>query len=138
MRRDIKTSYQSDMDEYIYHYGFHFNEKLYRFAVALMHGKKVEEMTDAEYSKYPDRTLLRQKMKDASIKLTNDVGYDALYVYAMAKSDYYGSSIIDEPRLLLFIHDYLDDVDGAESRAFDEFYAKTVALGIPIFWGDML
>lgn len=137
-RRDNKTSYPSDLDEYIYHYGFHFNEKLYKFAVAMMRGKSVEEMTEKEWKEYPDRNLLRQKMKDASIELKNNVGYDAVYVYAMAKSDYYGSSITDETHLMLFVHDYLDDVDGAESRAFDEFYAKTVALGIPVFWGDML
>jgi len=32
----------------------------------------------------------------------------------------------------------LDDPDGSETRAFDEFYAKTMALGIPIDWASVL
>ena len=34
--------------------------------------------------------------------------------------------------------DYADDVDGSKTRAFDEFYAKTMALGIPILWEDVI
>lgn len=40
--------------------------------------------------------------------------------------------------MAMFVKDYLDDRDGAKTRAFDEFYMKTVALGIPIFWDEML
>lgn len=56
----------------------------------------------------------------------------------MARADYYGSSISNEAQLALFVKDYLDDPDGAKSRAFDEFYIKSVALGIPIFWDEMM
>lgn len=138
MRRDNRTEYPSDMERYLYDYGYHFNEKLYRFAVAKMNGKREDEMTEKDWKMYPERDELRQRMKEQGIQLINDVGYDALYVYAMCASDYLGSSVPDEKHHLLFIRDYLDDVDGAESRAFDEFYIKCVALGIPIFWGDML
>ena len=36
------------------------------------------------------------------------------------------------------VKDYMDDLDGSPTRAFDEFYIKTVALGIPIYWDEML
>jgi hypothetical protein len=52
--------------------------------------------------------------------------------------DYLGSSITDEAHLALFVHDYLDDPDGSETRAFDELYIKTIALGIPIDWEDVI
>lgn len=126
------------MEEYLFNYGFHFNEKLFRFAVAMMQGKREDMMTKAEWESVTGKDKLKELMRTNGITLNNSVGYDAPYVYAMAKSDYFGSSIPDEHHLLLFVKDYLDDVDGAESRAFDEFFAKTVALGIPIFWGDML
>ena len=49
-----------------------------------------------------------------------------------------GSSIADEQHLAKFVKDYLDDKDGSDTRAFDEFYAKTIALGIPIMWEDVI
>ena len=137
-RRDYIGSYPSDMEEYLFSYGYHFNEKLFRFAVALMMGKDVDRVTPAEWAQVKGKDDVRQLLKNYGIDLKNNVGYDAAYVYAMAKSDFFRSSITDEQHLALFVKDYLDDKDGAESRAFDEFFAKTVALGIPIFWGDML
>lgn len=126
------------MEEYLFEYGYHFNEKLFEYAASLILGKTPETMTDIDWKKVEGKEGVRRFLETQGVKLKNNVGYDAAYVYAMAKSDYYGSSIIDDRHLALFIRDYLDDVDGAESRAFDEFFAKTVALGIPIFWGDML
>lgn len=49
-----------------------------------------------------------------------------------------GSSISDEPHLAKFIKDYMDDVDGSQTRAFDEFYAKTLAMDIPVIWEDLM
>lgn len=49
-----------------------------------------------------------------------------------------GSSIADEMHLAIFVKDYLDDPDGSPTRAFDEFYAKTMALGIPVRWEDVI
>lgn len=71
-------------------------------------------------------------------KVENDKAYDVPYVFMMARSDYYGSSIQDEQHLARFVMDYLDDVDGSSTRAFDELYAKTIALGIPIDWEDVI
>ena len=95
-------------------------------------------MTQSDWDRVVDKDKLHELMKANNIEVKRDVGYDAAYVYAMAKSDFLNMSIPDERHLLMFVRDYLDDEDGSETRAFDEFFVKTVALGIPIFWGDML
>ena len=77
-------------------------------------------------------------LKANNVEIENNMAYDVPYTYMMAKMDYMGSSITDEAHLAKFVKDYLDDKDGSSSRAFDELYAKTNALGIPIDWQDMI
>ena len=120
------------MEEYLSDYGYHFNKKLFDFATELMRDR------DRRPLKVWDKEKTDSFLKNYGVALRHDKGHDAAYVLNMARADYYGSSIADEPHLALYVQDYLDDVDGAESRAFDEFYMKTVALGIPIFWDEML
>ena len=64
--------------------------------------------------------------------------YDGIYVWCMATSDYMNSSILDEQHLALFVKDYIDDIDGNPTRAFDEFYINCVAKGVDIPWEDMI
>lgn len=120
------------MEEYIGEYGRHFNSRLYEFAVSLM------EDRDGKSVKPVEKEKVDAFLKSNGIELKNNLGHDAAYVFSMAKADFSGSSIADEKHLALFVKDYLDDVDGSETRAFDEFFIKTVALGIPIFWDEML
>ena len=77
-------------------------------------------------------------MYRTTVQLKNNFGHDAAYVLSMARADYFGSSIVDDVHLAKYVSDYLDDIDGAKTRAFDEFYIKTVAMGIPVFWDEML
>ena len=72
------------------------------------------------------------------ITLKNDKGYDAAYVHAMAKADYWGSSIGDDAHLALFVRDYLDDNDGSSTKAFDHFVVDCRAKDEPIFWDEMM
>lgn len=120
------------MEEYLEDYGYHFNGKLFEFAVSMMRDREGNRFQP--YDKERTEALL----KNYGIKLEHNMGHDAAYVLNMARADYFGSSLPDEHRMVLFVKDYLDDPDGAPSRAFDEFYVKCVALGIPIFWDEML
>ena len=120
------------MEEYLEDYGFHFNGKLFDFAVGMMEDRNGKPLNPWDKKKTEDI------LKTYGITLKNDMGHDAAYAINMARADYYGSSIIDEPHLAMFVKDYQDDPDGSPTRAFDEFYIKTVALGIPIFWDEML
>lgn len=120
------------MEEFLEDYGFHFNTKLFEFAVGMM-----EDRSGKRLSPW-DKKQTEEVLKTYGIELKNNHGHDAAYVINMAMADYFGSSITDERHLAMFVKDYLDDPDGSPTRAFDEYYIKTVALGIPIFWDEML
>ena len=131
-RRDTRTKYPTAMEEYLEDYGYHFNKKLFEFAAGMMYDRAGRPL--APWDKEKTMSVL----KNNGVSLNKDYGHDATYVINMARADYWGSSISDEAHLALFVKDYLDDPDGSPTRAFDEFYIKTVALGIPIFWDEML
>ena len=120
------------MREYMSFHGRHFSKPLYEWAVGMM------ENRDGGKVKPVDKEVFSDKMKANGVTLKNDKGYDGPYVWCMATADYLGSSITDEMHLARFVHDYLDDPDGSPTRAFDEFYAKTLALGTPIVWEEVL
>lgn len=60
---------------------------------------------------------------------------DYVYLANWCKSVLYGSSIIDEKHLALFIKDILDK-EG--DLVFNRWYADMAKLGIPIEWEDVL
>ena len=121
------------MDAYLASHGHHFSKPMYEWAVSMMKdraGNKVaaatKEQLDAIMTKY-------------GLELKRNEGYyDPLYVWCMAKSDYFGSSITDETHLALYVKDYIDDADGNETRAFDEFFINCMAKGVDIPWEDMI
>lgn len=82
--------------------------------------------------------MVENILKANNITLDNDKGYDAAYVFNMAKSDYLGSAIMDEAHLAKFVKDYLDDKDGFDGIAFSRFYADCLAKGVPILWEEMI
>lgn len=81
---------------------------------------------------------LEQLLKSNNIEIENCVGYDSLYVYHMAKADFYNSSIVEEHNLLQFVKDYIDDIDGYDGKAMTRFYADCIGSGTPIMWEDMI
>ena len=121
-----------DFREYLSYNGHHFSKSLYEWAVKMMENRNGEKMRPV------DKAVFDERMRANNVTLKNDKGYDGVYVWCMATSDYLGSSIADEAHLARYVKDYLDDPDGSETRAFDEFYAKTMALGIPIDWASVL
>lgn len=120
------------MEEYLEDYGHHFNTKLFEFAVAGMRDRAGQRI------KPWDKAKTEEFLRSNGVIVRNNFGHDAAYVLNMARADYYGSSITDDVHLALYVRDYLDDIDGTETRAFDEYYIKTVAQGTPVFWDEML
>lgn len=120
------------MKQFLSYYGRHFSKPLYEMAVEMM------ETRDGNKVKPMEKQAVMDKLKIYNTAVENDKGYDVPYVWAMGTADYLGSSIPDEPHLAKFVHDYVDDPDGSPTRAFDEFYAKTLALDIPIAWEDVM
>lgn len=132
---DYYDTLPEDMINYLRYNGRHFNKKLLDFAVSKMtikvDGKeeKLNPITKKQLSDLLDKH---------SIKLENNVLYDAVYVANMCKADFLGSSIIDERHLALYVKDVIDDVDGYEGLVFNRWYADTVRKGIPIDWSEVL
>jgi len=131
-RLDYYDYRPKEMDAYLSNYGYHFSKKMCDWAVGNMrdrNGRKVQlktlEQVDAILRAY-------------GIALENDKGYDKVFVMHMALSDYFGSSIVDEQRLALYVRDVLDDKDGYPGIAFCRFVADCNGKGVPIIWEDMI
>ena len=118
----------TSMKRYLKYFGQHFNKKLCDFAVSKMkHDKNPvpKEKVDEILDKY-------------NIKLEFNELYDYVYVYNMGYNDFFGSSIIDEKHLAMYVKDVIDDKDGYDGIVFNRWYADTVTSGIPIEWDEML
>ena len=126
----------SGMDEYLSLYGWHFNKKLFEFAVSLMK-KKAPDGSTKKIGIVP-KEQISEMFKSHNITVENCIGYDVAYVYHMALSDYYGSSIKDDKSLLLYVRDYVDDIDGYDGLPMTRFYADCIGSGTPIIWEDMI
>ena len=123
------------MKHYINNYGCHFNKKLCDEAISRMYketnGKK--EKIQAYTKEQLDNLL-----KSNSITVERDKLYDAVYVAAMCKADYFGKSVPDERHLLMFVKDMIDDPDAEEGFIFNRFYADCIFMNNPIDWEDMI
>ena len=108
---------------YLRYYGPHFNKKLCEFACSNLEKK--------EYTK----EKLDQLLQAYNIQIKNSKLLDYVYLANWCKSVLYGSSIIDEKHLALFIKDILDK---EEDLVFNRWYADMAKLGIPIEWEDVL
>lgn len=120
------------MREYLANYGRHISKPLYEMAVSMM------EKKDGSRVKPVEKETVLGKLKANGVTVKNDKAYDLPYIWAMGEADYLGSSIPDEAHLAKFVKDYADDVDGSKTRAFDELYAKTMALDIPLIWEEII
>ena len=121
------------MDAYLSNHGHHFSKPMLEWAVSMMEDRKGARGVVVDKKKFDEL------MRAYNVPLKRNAGYyDGPYVWAMAKSDYMGSSIIDEQHLAMYVKDYIDDIDGSETRAFDEFYINCIAKGIDIPWEDMI
>lgn len=131
-RLDDYEIFPYGMREYLVNHGRHFSKPMYMWAVSMMRDRNGNKIPTVE------KSILDEKLRANGVAVKNDMGYDLLYIWAMGMADYLGSSVPDEAHLAKFVKDYADDPDGSPTRAFDEFYAKTMALGIPIEWPDMI
>ncbi len=131
-RMDIYDDMPRDMKKYLSENGWHFNKALCEYAVGKMKDRNGNKISPIEKAK------VEEHLRTAGVQLKNDVLHDATYVFNMAMSDFYGSSIKDTASIAHFVKDYLDDIDGSKTRALDEFYGKSIGMGMPIPWVDVL
>ena len=117
------------MEEYLTYYGWHFSKKMCEWAVGRMY--KTENKRKV-YIDMISKDALDTIIKRYGLKLTNDNGYDAVYVANMCKADYYGKSVAQ------FVYDTIEDADAYDGMVFTRFYADCVGSGTPIDWEDMI
>lgn len=138
-RRGLDTydDLPSGMRAYLKHYGYHFNRKMYEFAVSTME-KKVKGTDKTEKMQPVTREKFEEVIKKYNITLKNDTMYDGAFVWSMAYGDFFGSSLPTEQTLAQYVADYVDDIDKPDGFIFNRFYADCCFAGIPIEWEDML
>lgn len=132
-RLDYYDIIPAGMSAYLASHGRHFSKPMLEWACSMMKDRRGSKQIPL------DKKDFDKNMNEYGIKLDRTDGYyDGIYVWAMASSDYLSSSIQDEYHIALFVKDYIDDVDGNPTRAFDEFYINCVAKGVDIPWEDMI
>ena len=136
MRLDAREVFPSGMEEYLSQYGWHFSKKMCEWAVSRMYKRNSldKKIPIQSWNKDSVDKLLNKY----GVTIENKIGYDYVLAANMCIADYYGSSIIDEQHVALFIQDYVDDPDGYEELPFTRFYADCIGSGVPINWEDML
>lgn len=120
------------MEKYLAHYGWHFSKKLCEWAVKHMRDRNNKPVP------FSDKEAVDDMLNKHGVKIENDKGYDAVFVYHMGKSDYLGSSIVGDAALMQYVKDVLDDKDGYDGIAFSRFVADCNGKGEPILWEEML
>ena len=125
-----------DMKTYLSYYGMNFSKKLYEFAVSNMR----RESADGKMEKVKPMSSdeLKSLLSKHNIDIEHNDLYNALYLAAMVKADYWGSSIEDEEHLAKYIEDTLCDVDAAEGQILARYLADCSVGGCIIYWEDMI
>lgn len=126
-----------ELKQYLRNFGFHFNKKLAEFAISKM--RKLNPTTNRlEKIEAVSKDKIDELMKKYGIVLKYNELYDYIYVYHMALSDYFKSSLSTEESICKFVQDYVDDPDQTDGFIFNRWYADCCHAGIPIEWDDML
>ena len=125
-----------DMKTYLSYYGMNFSKKLYEFAVSNMR----RESADGKMEKVKPMSAdeLKSLLSKHNIEIEHNDLYNALYLAAMVKADYWGSSIEDEEHLAKYIEDTLCDVDAAEGQILARYLADCSVGGCIIYWESMI
>ena len=125
-----------DMKTYLSYYGMNFSKKLYEFAVSNMR----RESADGKMEKVKPMATdeLKTLLSKHKIEIENNDLYNSLYLAAMVRADYWGSSIEDEEHLAKYIEDTLCDVDAVEGQVFARYLADCSVGGCIIHWEEMI
>lgn len=81
---------------------------------------------------------LKRQSRKFSARTALSWNNDFVYLWHMAKADYYKSSLPDEKSLALFVRDTIEDPDMLGSNCFRRWLADADATGLVIEWYDLL
>ena len=117
---------------YIAEMGWHFNEKACQYAVQYLKDRNNKPIKP--YSKEEVDELLKKQ----NVTLSNNKGWDYVYVANMAKSDMDGSPLADDKSIANYIKIVIDDVDAADGEIMGCWYVKMLFRHIPVDWAMFL
>lgn len=125
---DIKPQ---GMINYLRYNGPHFSKRLADWAISKMkkNGKALQPSSKQE---------IDRAMQSLNLSIENNILYDYVYVYNMAKADFFGSSLENDKQLAKYVKDYIDDEDGYDGIAFNRFLADCARKGLAIDWESMI
>lgn len=124
------------MQVYLSNNGWHFNEKLCRWAVSIM--RKRGKLGELEPIEAMSKERVDELLKRNGVTLSATMDYDYVYVANKVLADKWKSSIEDERHHALAIKDEVDDVDAADGTVMRQWYAMMVAKGIGIDWESFI
>lgn len=122
----------SAKEMYIAEMGWHFNEKACQYAVQYLKDRNNKPIKP--YSKEEVDELLKKQ----NVTLSNNKGWDYVYVANMAKSDMDGSPLADDKSIANYIKIVIDDVDAADGEIMGCWYVKMIFRHIPVDWAMFL
>lgn len=127
----------SDMKRYLRHFGMHFNHKLYEFATSTME-RKIKGSDRTEKMKPVEKSKFDEIMKKYNLTLQYDELYDGVFVWTMAMSDFFESSLATEKDVAQYVKDYVDDVDQLNGFIFNRWVADMYFKGRAVDWDDFI
>ena len=107
------------------------------FAVSTME-RKVKGSERTEKMKPVEKSKFDEIMKKYNITLEYDELYDGVFVWSMAMSDFFESSLATEKDVAQYVKDYVDDVDQNDGFIFNRWVADMYLAGKPIDWDDFI
>ena len=125
-----------DMKTYLSYYGMNFSKKLYEFAVNNM--RRETPTGTLEKVKPMSVDELKSLLEKHKIEIENNDIYNSLYIAAMVRADFWGSSIEDDEHLAKYVEDVICDVDAVEGQVLARYLADCTVKGVIINWNEMI
>ena len=122
------------MTMYLSNWGFHFTEKLCRYAVSLMYYKEGDKEKEIEYV---PKQKVEELLTKHGIKLEKKINYDFVYLFHLYCSDLKKAPFDEKQKLLLAKYAF-EDEDVADGTTMRRWYSTMVGNGEPIYWSDFL
>ena len=85
-----------------------------------------------------EKSKFDEAMKKHNITLQYDELYDGVFVWSMAMSDFFESSLPTEREIAQYVKDSVDDVDQVDGFIFNRWIADMYLKGIGIDWDEMI
>ena len=125
------------MKTYLRNYGYSFSKRACDYAVSCMRKMNTETGRTEKIEPYT-KEKVEQMLEKHGVRLKNNVGYNATYVFNKNLANKWGSSIDDEKHLCLSVKDEIDDVDDNPDNVFRRWIISMDGNGEPIEWDELL